>query len=319
MGKLARALSATATILLVVGVTVVPISSPCENHYLALRVPRNASSSEIRKAFHRESILFHPDKQRGLSVRQQLAQAWALLRRGLLRANDAFIASSRAYEILTSEDARRGHDAALGACEAALAAETAARRRARQGFLNGAPERFSLRGLCALAAETADAFAARAPPRFAPPLRLLARWVDGVATYLQTRGALQAFGAAFFCLMVAAALLPMLLTSVARAAWWPVKRVLRAAGLAEREERLRAEGMRLARERLAAAHGTAHGAAGSSGANGSASGRPGSGSAFGTGSGVRQRKFPVPPSRRPAPGSKPFNYIPGSDEHGPRF
>ena len=48
--------------------------SPCVDFYDLLSVAPGASSSDVRKAWHRKSLVFHPDKQRGLS---QWTRGWS--------------------------------------------------------------------------------------------------------------------------------------------------------------------------------------------------------------------------------------------------
>ena len=62
-----------------------PGGTSCPSHYRLLSVSRDASSSEIRKAYHRESLLYHPDKQRGLTVGSYKwwLKRWVLMRRSI--------------------------------------------------------------------------------------------------------------------------------------------------------------------------------------------------------------------------------------------
>jgi curved DNA-binding protein CbpA len=92
--------------------------SPCVDFYDLLSVAPGASSSDVRKAWHRKSLVFHPDKQRGLS---QWTRGWSYYKRlkmGCASMDEAFHRLSEAKEALSDEGLRRQHDQVLAQCRA---------------------------------------------------------------------------------------------------------------------------------------------------------------------------------------------------------
>jgi curved DNA-binding protein CbpA len=231
-----------------------PLASPCENHYSTLGVPRVATAAEIRKAWHRESLLLHPDKRQGSPLSQRVRVLLRLLWRTPLgsSADEAFFRASRAYEALSDSEAKRAYDGALAQCEDELASTHAARRTARQSFIH-ARTPFSLRGACALATEGLEALAARAPlAALGNALRLLSRGVDGVATWLEMHGSWQSIPfVALFFLFVGVTALPVLASALWYVATAPVRTIFSALGLTRRTDRRRDAGLKRARERQA--------------------------------------------------------------------
>jgi curved DNA-binding protein CbpA len=69
-----------------------------------LQVKRNATAAELRKAYHRRALLFHPDKQ------QQQGDKGATERMQLQKATRCFQAVSAAYEILMDSAKRADYD-----------------------------------------------------------------------------------------------------------------------------------------------------------------------------------------------------------------
>lgn len=72
-----------------------------------LECNRNATPSELRKAYHRRALTYHPDKQTK-KQRQQLADDDAVMKKATL----CFQAVSAAYEILSDPGKRAFYDAA---------------------------------------------------------------------------------------------------------------------------------------------------------------------------------------------------------------
>ena len=122
-------LSALVTVIFVV----VPSGSDCQNHYQMLGVARDASTSDIRKAYHRHSLIYHPDKARGVT-----GMRWAtkMYRLALLwkPTQEVFIDLSNAYETLSDGERRTTHDTELADCEQHGAAQEAERRMQRQSM-----------------------------------------------------------------------------------------------------------------------------------------------------------------------------------------
>eukprot|EP00897_Mesotaenium_endlicherianum_P010548 jgi/Mesen1/9521/ME000637S08963 len=78
-------------------------ASAAEDYYKVLGVERNASQREIQKAFHRQSLKYHPDKNPSKSAKTK------------------FTKLSQAYDTLSDETKRRQYD--LFGEEGAQAAE----------------------------------------------------------------------------------------------------------------------------------------------------------------------------------------------------
>ena len=57
-----------------------------DNPYEILGIPPNSSEADIKKAYRKLAILYHPDKQQGTEIQQ---------------ANEIFIKVTQAYDILT--------------------------------------------------------------------------------------------------------------------------------------------------------------------------------------------------------------------------
>lgn len=61
-----------------------------KDYYVILGLPRNASSEEIKKAFRKQALVYHPDKQKegmfGLAKYAEIQEAYQVLRDGAKRA-----------------------------------------------------------------------------------------------------------------------------------------------------------------------------------------------------------------------------------------
>ena len=78
------------------------MSVPADNHYARLGVPRNASSKEIRDAYHEAARRLHPDVNPDPG------------------AMDVFLAIQEAYEVLSDDERRREYDGLLPEDSAAV-------------------------------------------------------------------------------------------------------------------------------------------------------------------------------------------------------
>ena len=222
----------------------------CEDHYLVLGVSRESTSSTIRKAWHRDSLLLHPDKQRGASLSRIVSQKWRLFKLGTASVDNAFVQASRAYEILSNQDERHGHDVDLSACELAASAQGAARRSARTTF-TGSRGLFSVCGACAFFAERCDSLG-ELFPLLAVPLHLCAQSLDSVTSYLYANDSMSSVTGLFvFLLFVGVAGLPLVEAIASALILAPWRALCNMTGQAARSERKKAEGMARARERQA--------------------------------------------------------------------
>ena len=73
---------------------------PCviSNHYRTLGVPRSATSAEIRKAYRKLTLRWHPDKWASADAAQQVA------------AENRFKELAAAWAVLGEEETRRAYD-----------------------------------------------------------------------------------------------------------------------------------------------------------------------------------------------------------------
>ena len=94
------------------------LPSECEDYYKILNVAPAADASEIRKAWRRESLTFHPDKYRGRSVSRWAATKWKLMTRfSWGDEEEAFLRITRAYEVLSDTGGlKTQHDDNLSMC-----------------------------------------------------------------------------------------------------------------------------------------------------------------------------------------------------------
>jgi len=90
----------------------------CEDLYSVLGASPHANSSEIKKAWHKNSLLLHPDKRQTLSHWTRLLLNVELSRRGLSTFDELFHLCFRAYSELSSVDQRAIHDERLASCRA---------------------------------------------------------------------------------------------------------------------------------------------------------------------------------------------------------
>mmetsp|Transcript_2578 Transcript_2578/g.5423 ORF Transcript_2578/g.5423 Transcript_2578/m.5423 type:complete len:277 (+) Transcript_2578:27-857(+) len=226
--------------------------STCEDCYSVLGVKATATTVEIRKAWHRESLALHPDKQRGLSTIQWLWNQLSFFKRGILQ-EDAFLIASRAYETLSDPEKRETHDATLQVCREAELRNDDSRRSLRQNFLQSnyvtGP-----RGLCALCAETLDNLAERIPiVVVATAFRYMAQLVDGVALFLQE----YSFTVwntpliALFVLFVITTIVPVVFDAVCGVLMSPYTFIVKVLGLEETAKQRKEIGLKRARERQA--------------------------------------------------------------------
>jgi len=231
-----------------------PLAKPCENHFKTLGVSRDATTSQIRKAWHRESLLLHPDKRQGAPFGQQLRLRFRLLYSAPFgsSADDAFIRASRAYEVLSDLELKQAHEAALHQCELEFAAAQAERRSAHQhdpyaGTL------LSLRGFESTVNAGLEYLAVRAPvPGITSGLRLLSRGIGGIVNWLEMHGSWQSLPfAVLFVLFLGVTVLPTLAQILWGVATAPFRAVLSALGVTRKVEQRRSEGLKRARERQA--------------------------------------------------------------------
>ena len=166
-------------------------------------------------------------------------------------ADDAFLLASKAYEVLSDEKLRNAHDAHLEECRLQQKSDTAARRQARQRYLE-ATRSWGARGICALCAESVDGLALRSPWFAAGPLRFTARTFDAVAMWFEQHGSLSSLPfAIMFVIFVAVAAGPMLASVLVFLVRW----LWAAFGLSRRTDRKKkAEGLRRARDRQIEKH-----------------------------------------------------------------
>ncbi|KAJ1486631.1 DnaJ domain-containing protein, partial [Baffinella frigidus] len=73
---------------------------PCDfvekmDHYERLGVKKGASAADIKKAYRKTSLIYHPDKNKG---------------KAKACAQKNFMASAKAYEILSNKDSRKQYD-----------------------------------------------------------------------------------------------------------------------------------------------------------------------------------------------------------------
>lgn len=114
--------------------------------YRVLGVHRSASHGDVRKAWRRKSLVWHPDKARSLSFTRRLAMHWDVLTLGIDRS-EVFHKLTEAYETLSDRDTRLRYNVRLDAC---LAEERRQRTRAhthrhafedvRRRVVKGGPE-----------------------------------------------------------------------------------------------------------------------------------------------------------------------------------
>ena len=97
-----------------------------EDHYARLGVAPTASAKEIRAAYHKMSVKFHPDKNKGSK-----------------EAEAAFIKIQQAYEVLKDENKRRAFDAALRHSQRGGGASSRGHSSGTQGSRQGKGDGFS--------------------------------------------------------------------------------------------------------------------------------------------------------------------------------
>ena len=97
-----------------------------EDHYARLGVAPTASAKEIRAAYHKMSVKFHPDKNKGSK-----------------EAEAAFIKIQQAYEVLKDENKRRAFDAALRHSQRGGGASSRGHSSGTQGSRQGRGDGFS--------------------------------------------------------------------------------------------------------------------------------------------------------------------------------
>ena len=81
-------------IILAIAIFTVPIATfeEGDSYYKILNVPRNAKKRDIKKAYHKASMEYHPDRNKSPNAR------------------DKFALVAEAYEVLNDEDKRRIYD-----------------------------------------------------------------------------------------------------------------------------------------------------------------------------------------------------------------
>jgi len=94
-GRSVPRLAGVLVLLLVVSAEVEGQSNKVENHYKILDVEPGASASEIRSAYHKESLKWHPDKNQGSKEAEKM-----------------FIKVQEAYQVLKDPNRRAAFDAA---------------------------------------------------------------------------------------------------------------------------------------------------------------------------------------------------------------
>ena len=229
----------------------------CYDHnlYAVLEVGQDASNSELRKAWHQQSLKYHPDKQRGISWFSRWLLHKQLWRRGINGVEEAFMQVSSAYDILADSDDRRDHDVRLHACLTDDSQNIAARGLARRAYLESRPGLLlTPRDICAICAESLDRVALRLPIS-AAVMRPLARGVDSIALYLEHQEQRVSLATLpwfiLFILFIGVAVVPALLSFISFFISLPLKYVKRKLGLSARERALKTEGLRRARQRQA--------------------------------------------------------------------
>jgi len=254
MSRYCMALAGFAVSIVLALWGVAPLASPCENHFQTLGVPRDATTSAIRKAWHKESLLLHPDKRQGASISQRLRLQLRLFFSAPFgsSADDAFIRASRAYEVLSDADSRRKLEAALTQCELEWAAAQAERRTSHQHYPYGGAL-FSLRGFESMVNSGLEYLALRAPlPGMSSTVRLLSRGIGGVVSWLEMYGSWQSLPfAVLFVLFLGVTVLPIAAQALWSVATAPLRAALSALGLTRSAEQRRSEGLKRARERQA--------------------------------------------------------------------
>ena len=70
------------------------------NHYEALSLRRSASKAEVRAAYKKKALLYHPDK--ALQSRNAAWQLWRAMTKGEARCARRFLLISEAVEVSSS-------------------------------------------------------------------------------------------------------------------------------------------------------------------------------------------------------------------------
>jgi hypothetical protein len=218
----------------------------CDDYYKVLGVKSNASNLEIRKGWHQKSLQLHPDKQRGLTHWKKFTQKTRLFFNGFDSAQDAFLLSSTASEVLMDPEKRKQHDVHLQTC----------REVQKQRWRNNFPQSHGFQGSISrniyfFAMEKLDGLSQKLPI-IAIPVGWLIGTINMIITYHQSNGTFKLIVFLLFILFTTTVLLPMVVSAIITfTVKTPFRMISKSLGFDKIAEKRKAEGLKRARERQA--------------------------------------------------------------------